>query len=403
MRILLVNAFFPPRTTGSAHFSLDVARRFAAAGHEVTVLTTDVDGAPRDERQGGVRIVRLPARSVNARRLSFNYTLPFVVRRGVLREVMRVMREVEPDVVHQHGQFFDLTFVTTIAARRLGVPRVLTVHTPLVHTGAVLRRFIPLVERTVLRAASAPGAPTVVGVDRSVCELAQARLRPRRGVRFIPATLEIDRFRRGDGARIRRAHGLGDRPVILSLGHVIPTRSRLPLIRALPEILERHPDAITLVVGGVYDERFLAVAEELGVRDSVVAVGPVPHASVADYLAAATIDCHDLDGHTLGITTMEAMAAGVPVFAIVRRDVFPGVDFRDWPSLNIVEQATPAEIAAVVGALLDSPARRTAVAAEQFRFVSRYFGAGDVADRYLELFAEVVPAAATPPATRVSA
>ena len=40
MRILVVNSFFPPRTTGSAHFSLDVAREYVRNGHEVLVLTT---------------------------------------------------------------------------------------------------------------------------------------------------------------------------------------------------------------------------------------------------------------------------------------------------------------------------------------------------------------------------
>ena len=403
MRILLVNAFFPPRTTGSAHFSRDVARQFAAAGHEVTVLTTEVDGAPPDEHRDGVRIVRLPARPLNPRRLSFNYTLPFAARRGVVRRVMELMRDVQPDVVHQNGQFFDLTFITTWAAQRLGIPRVLTIHTPLVHNGAVLRRLIAVVERTLLRAVNSPGPPTLVGVDRSVCELAQRRYRPARPVRFIPATLEVDSFGRGDARRVREAHGLGTAPVILSLGHVIPTRSRLPLIRALPAILERHPDVKVLVVGGIYDRRFLRLADRSGVRHAVIAVGEVPHSVVADHLAAATVDCHDLDGHTLGITTMEAMAAGVPVFAIVRRDVFPGLDFADWPALQVVESASPAQIAEALCALLESPSRRREVACQQLDLVRSHFGATDIARRYLELFAEVVGGAGERAATRVSA
>jgi glycosyltransferase involved in cell wall biosynthesis len=214
-------------------------------------------------------------------------------------------------------------------------------------------------------------------------------------VRFIPATLEVDRFRTGDADRVRRVHGLGDRPVILSLGHVIPTRSRLPLIRALPAILERHPEATVLVVGGIYDDRFLHLADDLGVRANVIATGPVPHDEVADYLAAATVDCHDLDGHTLGITTMEVMAAAVPMFAVVRRDAFPGIDFADWPMLRVVDAATPAQIADALCRLIDSPELRAEVACEQLRFVRRHFRAADVACRYLQLFAEVTNSDAT--------
>jgi glycosyltransferase involved in cell wall biosynthesis len=181
--------------------------------------------------------------------------------------------------------------------------------------------------------------------------------------------------------------------VIVSLGHVIPTRSRLALVRALPHVLRRHPDAKVLVVGGVYDDTFLHLARQLGVRDALVVVGPVPHDEVRDYLAAATVECHDLDGRTLGITTMEAMAAGVPVFAAVRRDVFPGIDFADWPALQIVDSATTEQIAEALCALIESEAMRGAVVAEQLRFVDEHFAAERVAAQYLDLFAEQVPEA----------
>ena len=116
----------------------------------------------------------------------------------------------------------------------------------------------------------------------------------------------------GDPSSIRERHRLGDVPVILSLGHVIPIRSRLPLMRALPYIVKEFPDVQVLIVGEVYDDEFRRVADELGVSEHVIATGPVAHGEVRDYLAAATIAAHDLDGHMLGISTLESMAAGVP-------------------------------------------------------------------------------------------
>jgi glycosyltransferase involved in cell wall biosynthesis len=390
MRILVVNSFFPPRTTGSAHFSLDVAREYVRQGHEVWVATTAVSGAPEREELDGIHVVRLPAWSVTPGSLAFNYALPFVMRPGVIRRVKRLFDEARPDVVHQNGQFFDLTFATTWVAWRRRVPRVLTVHTPLMHTNPVLRAFISMVDRTVLRLLNAPGHPLVVGVDRYVCEMAQRRYRPRRGpVQFIPATLRVDQFSTGDGERVRRQLGLGDRPIILSFGHVIPIRSRVPLIQALPRIVERFPDVRVLVVGEVYYDEFQRLAERLGVADNVVVTGRVPHVEVPDYLAAATVESHDLDGHGLGITTMEVMAARVPIFARVRRDVFPGVDLDEWPDLQIVESAEPEAIADSICHLLGSAEFRAQVAESQFEFVSRYFRAEVVAGRYLELFDEL--------------
>ncbi len=390
MRILFVNSFFPPRTTGSAHFSLDVAREYVRQGHQVWVATTSVPGASEHEEIDGVHVVRLPAWSVTPGNLAFNYALPFVIRPGVVRRVKRLFDDARPDVVHQNGQFFDLTFVTTWVAWRRRIPRVLTIHTPLMHTNRWLRAFISLVDRTALRALNAPGRPLMVGVDRYVCDLVQRRHRPRRGpVRFIPATLRVDQFSTGDGVRVRQQLDLGVRPIILSFGHVIPIRSRVPLIQALPYIVEQFPEVRVLVVGEVFYDEFLRRAEELGVAEHVLVVGRVPHAEVPDYLAAATVESHDLDGHGLGITTMEVMAARVPVFARVRRDVFPGIDLDEWPELQIVEGADPRAIAESICHLLGSAEFRQMVADRQFEFVNRYFRAEIVAGQYLELFEDL--------------
>jgi glycosyltransferase involved in cell wall biosynthesis len=390
MRILVVNSFFPPRTTGSAHFSLDVAREYVRQGHDVWVVTTSVAGAPEREEIDGVQVVRLPAWSVTPGSLAFNYALPFAFRPGVMRRVKRLFDEFRPDVVHQNGQFFDLTFVTTWVAWRRRVPRVLTVHTPLMHTNRLLRTFISIVDRTALRALNAPGRPVVVGVDRYVCEMVQRRYHPKRGpVRFIPATLRVDQFSRGDGERVRQQLGLGDRPIILSFGHVIPIRSRVPLIQALPDIVEQFPGVRVVVVGEVHYDEFQRLAQELGVADHVIVTGRVPHIEVPDYLAAATVESHDLDGHGLGITTMEVMAARVPIFARVRRDVFPGIDLDEWPELQIVESAEPRAIADSICHMLGSASFRMHVADRQFEFVNRYFRAEVVARQYLDLFDEL--------------
>ena len=387
MRILVVNSFFPPRTTGSAHFTFDVAREFARQGHDVWIVTTSLPDAAEREEIDGVQVVRLQAWSVTPGSLAFNYALPFVTARGVMRRLRVLFDEVRPDVVHQNGQFFDLTFLTTWIAWRRGVPRVLTVHTPLMHTNPVLKAIIAGVDRTVLRSLNAIGRPVLVGVDRFVCQMVQRRYRPHGApVRFIPATLRVDDFSAGHGQAIRDRLGLGDAPVILSIGHVIPIRSRVPLIRALPYIVKKFPDVKVLIVGEVYFDEFHHVAAQLDMLEHVVAAGRVLHSDVTDYLAAATVAAHDLDGHMLGISTLESMAGRVPIYARVRRDVFPGIDLDDWPELRIVEDAEPESIAESICELLGSAELRARVADRQVEFVNRYFRVDLIATEYLAIF-----------------
>ena len=390
MRILVVNAFYPPLTTGSAHFSHDVARRYAACGHDVMVLSAQPDGASRTDVIDGIRVVRLPARWAQPGKVSFNYSIPFVVRARVLRQVRTIIREFKPDVIHQNGQFFDLTLITSVAAWRERIPRVLTIHTPLTHTGTLTRLVISAIDRSVLRFFVRLGTSRVVAVDRYTMEMCQRRYRPKGDVSFIPATLDTAGFGSGDGARVRKLLELGERRVILSFGHVIPIRSRKPLIRAIPALIERIPDAVVVVVGQVYDTEFLRIAEELGVSDRVITVGRVPHAEVPDFLAASDLECHELDGHGVGITTFEVMAAGVPVVAAAPTDTFPGIDLDDWPALRLSGDPSPDALAGRIADVLDSSEDAVSEMVTQQRdFIEQNFSIDVVAQKYLDLFDEL--------------
>ena len=136
-------------------------------------------------------------------------------------------------------------------------------------------------------------------------------------------------MRGGFGAIVRARHDLGDAPVVVSLGHVIPLRDRVALVEALPKVLAEFPNARLVVVGHVYYDVFLRRARELGVDEAIVSTGAVARADVPDYLAAADVETHDLQGYGMGTATLESMAAGVAVIAGVRPDNFPGIDLDD--------------------------------------------------------------------------
>ena len=64
MRIALVNNFFLPRTSGSAHITADLARELAERGHSVLVVTSASGDEPQNELRDGYRVVRLPSWSL---------------------------------------------------------------------------------------------------------------------------------------------------------------------------------------------------------------------------------------------------------------------------------------------------------------------------------------------------
>lgn len=412
MRIAVVNNFFPPRVGGSSHLSALLAREYVKAGHEVLVITAAYQDAPAEEERNGYRIVRLPAAKMPNHGLSIKFDMSFALRPSNVRRVNALLDEFAPDVIHQHGQFFDLTPMSGRWAAKNRVPTLLSVHTRLENPNRAYALLFAAIDYFGVRPILRSYQPSMVVMDR----LMDAYIRSRYAVTEtqlvdIPVGIEIDRFVGvGDGAKIRERHGLGDRKVIVSIGHVIPLRDRVLLVEALPGILRQHPDTTLLVVGTVHHDHFLRVAEDLGVRDHVMCVGAVPAPEIPDYLAAGDVEAHDLQGYGLGTASLEAMLSGTPVVAAIRADNFRGINLVNGENIVLVSEGRPAELCGAISHILSDPEAAARVGRRQIELVKSSFSIEAVAAAHLEVFErlrtgvpESVPASPAEPAIDLSA
>jgi glycosyltransferase involved in cell wall biosynthesis len=387
MRIAVVNNFFPPRVGGSAHLSDALARGYATAGHEVLVLTAAYGDAPAEEERDSVRIVRLPAAMIPKTRLSVSFDIAFTMRPGVKRSVYALLDEFGPDVLHQHGQFFDLTWTSGLWARSRKVPALLSIHTRLENPSARYHGVFRILDTAVVKPIMRAFRPRLVVMDIQMDEYVKSRYRDAfSGLDYIPVGVDPSWVAGGRGGEVRTLHDLGAAPVILSIGHVIPLRNRIALVEALPAVLAENPDVRLVVVGTVYYDLFLQRARELGVDHAVLAVGPVPKGEIPDYLAAATVEAHDLQGYGLGTASLESMAAAVPVVAAVRPDNFPGVALTNGRDIVLVGPDNSIEIARALNELIADPtvSRRIGIAGAEL--VAENFALDKVVGQHLEVF-----------------
>jgi glycosyltransferase involved in cell wall biosynthesis len=387
MRVALTNNFFPPRISGSAHLTEELAKHLARQGIEVLVVSTEYAGARAEEWRDGYRVVRLPSWALPKTRLSFNFDISLAARPGNFRRLWRLLDDFAPDVLHQNGQFFDLTFMSSMWARRRRTPTVLSIHTRLEHPFPVYGRVLAVADRTLVRAFMLMSNPYVVVMDTPMREYIGRRYAVREDRMVpIPVGVEPSPIDRTAGRGVRERLGIGDRPVVLSLGHVIPVRDRLGLVEAVPALLEKRPDALVVVVGQVYDDRFLRRAEELGVGDHIILTGSVPRAEVPSYVGAADVEVHDLQGHGLGTASLEVLAAGVPVVAVVRPDNFPGISLRSWENIVLVPPDDPRSLADSIVHLLDDPELARHVASGQQGLIRDHFTLDVVTDAHIALY-----------------
>lgn len=395
MRIVVVNNFFPPRVGGSAHMAASLAAQYVAAGHEVLAITSAYEDAPAKEVRDGYRVVRLPALPMPQLGLSIDFDMTFASPRpGNWRTLFALLDEFRPDAVHLHGQFFDLSWLAGWYARKRGLPALLTIHTLLVSEnklyGAVFRLLDAVLVRPLLRVLR----PRYVILDKLGADYCVSRYGTSdANSEYFPIAVDAAHFDRPVTKDIRAEHGLGDAPLIVSMGHVIPLRNRLPLVEAMPAILAKHPDTKVIVAGRVYHDAFLTRAEELGVRDAFIVTGAVPKDDVPAYFAAADIVAHDLNGGC-GTASLEAMLSGTATIASARADNYPGVEVRNGENFLLVPPDDAEAVAAAVIGLLDDPGHRAAIAARQSAVVRDNFGLDVVADEHLRTFRKLVDAKA---------
>ena len=112
--------------------------------------------------------------------------------------------------------------------------------------------------------------------------------------------------------------GLAGRPVILSIARLSTPehKGQDRVLKALPRVLEKVPNAIYLIVGSGNDER---VDEVLGehpeLRKSVILAGPAPDNERVDYYNLGDVYVLPSKFEGFGIVFIESLACGVPVVA----------------------------------------------------------------------------------------
>ena len=153
----------------------------------------------------------------------------------------------------------------------------------------------------------------------------------RRGYRFIPNGIEVERFRFDPAVReqVRGELGVEGQFVIGHVGRLCDQKNQDFLLEVFAQVKRRRPESRLLLVGeGELLGRLKEQAGELGVAESVIFYGPASR--VERLLWAMDVFAFPSRFEGLGIAAVEAQAAGTPVAAseLVPDEACAGPIFR---------------------------------------------------------------------------
>jgi phosphatidylinositol alpha-1,6-mannosyltransferase len=301
-RTLLVTNDFPPRPGGIQQFVHNLAVR-QPPGSLVAYCST-WRGADKFDADQPFPVVR--------EETSVLLPTPQVTRRAV-----EIAQEYGCDSVW-FGAAAPLGLLAAPLKARAGVTRAVA----LTHGHEVGWAALPGAKSVLRRIARRMDVITYLGdyfrvrLDRAVGDLTTLE-------RLAPG-VDADLFAPSvSGAKVRAAYGLTDRPVVVCVSRLVPRKGQDTLIKAMPRIRRRVPDAALLLVGGGPHRSSLErLAAENGVGPHVVITGTVPWARLPAHYAAGDVfamPCRTrrggLDVEGLGIVYLEASATGLPVVA----------------------------------------------------------------------------------------
>jgi D-inositol-3-phosphate glycosyltransferase len=350
MRILTAAHYWPPHVGGVEFEAREQSRRLVARGHDVTVVSSRIADDRALSYDDGFPVHKVAASNVLEERIRLPYPLYSPRLFGVAADLAR-----DVDVVIAHTHTFMSTIAAARAARKHSKPFVLIQNNPYIEYGFPLNVVQRTADATLARY-TVRSADRLVAISRFTASYVE-RLAPNRDVTVMHLGTDVERFspvRADRRAEIRKRLELpADAFVAITVRRLFYRNGLDTLLDAATRLRDRAN--VHIVIGGSGPER--DEIQQRIERDGLVnvhLVGFIPDADLPDYYRAS--DVFVLPTRTaegFGLVLREAAASGIP--SIATDSGAPREIIDDEVTGLLVPPGAPAELAAAIARLVDSP------------------------------------------------
>jgi glycosyltransferase involved in cell wall biosynthesis len=376
MRVLHAVQAYYPAIGGSEWLMKNVSERLVSRyGDEVSVLTTNAYRPeafthtagpfmpPGVENINGVMIRRfqvfnglqmfrrLLAQGSHRLKLPFNDWLRTIQNGPLIRGMPKAIAQTDAQVVFATAFPFLHMYRALTGARRGNMPIVFLGAIHVANKWDYDRKMM----YKAIQHADAYIAHTTFERDHLVQRGIDAEK-----ITVIGAGVDADDFINADGTVFRKKHGWGDKPVVGVLARQSALKRLDILLRAMPRVWEKHPDAHLLMAGARtsfspnIDRMIHALAPEQ--RDRVTVINDFSEGEKPDLLMACDVLAHPSANESFGIVFLEAWACGKPVIG-AREGAVPSVVDDGYDGL-LFNYPDPNSLAKAILELLANPSLR---------------------------------------------
>ena len=307
LKILMFNHEFPPIGGGGGWVSHFLGKHFAAAGHDVHLITSQFRDCPKDEAVEGFHVHRVPTLRKSPDVCAVHEMLTYAVSSSLYG--LRFAKQFQPDIVQV---FFGIPAGggAYLLRKIRNVPYVVFLggrDVPSRNPDPPYYRWLYLLLKPIIRAIWG-NASAVVACSEGLRELARETDSDIK-IDVIPDAVDLETF-----APVPR-DTYPKRVRVLSIGRLIPRKGFQFLIRALPQVLEKVSQdfEIEIVGDGPYQQELVGLAESLGVASHIHFSGSVPYTELPQKYRNADLFILPSLAEGMPLVVLEAMGTGLPI------------------------------------------------------------------------------------------
>ena len=333
----------------------------AERGHESILVCPPGSGIDHAAREAGMWVQNLFCAG--------DLDLPFAYR------LTQYLKDLKPDLVHCHSRR-GADMLGGMAASFADIP-------------AVVSRRVDNAEMRLMAALRYRPFRRIIAISETIAQVLREHGLDDDRIEVIRSAVDTDQLARTpDCSRVRADFAIPDDAcVVAAAGQLIPRKGHRYLLQAVADLRHRYQKLRLVIFGeGYLNNQLRAQAASLGLGDIVQFAGF--RDDLDDFMGCIDIFAHPALAEGLGVATLKAAAAAVPVVGFAAGGL-PEAVIDGETGLLVSPEDTDA-LAAALASLVDDPGRRKALGAAGRDRMQKEFSIATMADKHVNLYEAIL-------------
>ena len=282
--ICLVSSQYLPHVGGVENYIYNLSRELASRGHEVTIITSHIEGTPKYEKNGSIEIYRLPSYQL------MNGRFPVLKNNKETKRVRKELMQKHFDLMLVNMRFYFISLWALKLAKKMGVRAVMLDHgSSHLNTGSWLTTKMSEWFEHWITWREKKYCKEFAGVGKTTLEwIKHFKIHSNLVLNNAVDLEKFEQYKLDSSRDFRKEYNIPDDAILISfVGRLTVEKGVRELVNVMKRVNEQRHDVYCLLAGGGYLKEPLEPIKS----DNTFFVGQIPTKEIVSLLCQSDIFC----------------------------------------------------------------------------------------------------------------